>query len=986
MFFGLLEASAQPAALEAGKEITRRIEPGATHRYTLDLAAGQYGSLSVSQPEGIHDLTVKLVDPNAQVVWTLTRPDGFPMAAIAGAGGPYVLELTAPPKDPPFPYLIANVIIRTAKPSDPALVAAHRLFVEGVELRLSATAEERRAAVEKLDHAAAAYRDVQEGTWQSVALMSSSIQVQILGDLAGSMRRQEEAVAVCEANGARRTEANILKGLGDVAMRAGDLAKAEQALARSLELARETRLRNIEAQALASLGSLASRKGDKQQALDLQRQSVAILRELGDDQHLASALAQMGVIYVSLGDRPRALDQYLEALQLYRSIGDARNVGSMLGNIGSEYAYQGNFAKGLDYLSQAIAARRATGDRFGVAAALNNTGWTYIARKEPAKALPPLTEALELFRAIGDRWDEASSLTHIARAHRDLKEWDAATAAFQEALAIRQEVGDPAGEALTRYEFALLENARGNLDAAREQVGRSIDIAESLRARVAGPGLRSSLVASVRDYYLLRAAVLMQLYRREHSPALLAEAREAAEAGRARSLLDVLAATGIDPVGAAEGEEKKLRDSLNQLSASRTALLRTKHSAEAVAALDRQIDAAWTDYQAAHARALAADPRAAGLAAAPVPLETVRREALGADTALVEYLLGDTGSYLWISTADGLEGYELAKRAEIEAAARAFLETAKGGRATDAEARNLSRMILAPAAAKLAHKRLIIVADGALQYVPFAALADPSHPGSYQPLIVDHEMAGEASASSLVLLERAAAARKPAARTLAIIADPVFQAGDPRVRAGGTRAPADAAPLERLPGTRREAAGIAALAPKGSTWQALDFDAGREAVVARIGDYRFVHFATHGLIETEHPELSSIALSMVDSAGRPRDGFLRLHEISGLRLSADLVVLSACQTALGQEIRGEGLIGLVRGFMYAGAPRVVASLWKIDDDGTSELMRRFYAAMLGPKPQTPAAALRTAQLAMIRQPRWASPYYWAGFALLGDWR
>ena len=157
------------------------------------------------------------------------------------------------------------------------------------------------------------------------------------------------------------------------------------------------------------------------------------------------------------------------------------------------------------------------------------------------------------------------------------------------------------------------------------------------------------------------------------------------------------------------------------------------------------------------------------------------------------------------------------------------------------------------------------------------------------------------------------------------------------------------------------------------------------ATDAELGQYRVIHFATHGLLNSQHPELSGIVLSLVDGQGRPQNGFLRLHEIYNLRLPAELVVLSACQTGLGKEIRGEGLVGLTRGFMYAGAPRLVTSLWQVDDKATSELMKLFYRGMLGRK-LTAAAALRAAQVEMWRQKDWQSPYYWAAFALQGEWR
>jgi CHAT domain-containing protein len=169
--------------------------------------------------------------------------------------------------------------------------------------------------------------------------------------------------------------------------------------------------------------------------------------------------------------------------------------------------------------------------------------------------------------------------------------------------------------------------------------------------------------------------------------------------------------------------------------------------------------------------------------------------------------------------------------------------------------------------------------------------------------------------------------------------------------------------------------------------QALDFEASRmTALRPELSEYRIVHFATHGLLNTVHPELSGIVLSLVDEAGQQQDGFLRLQDIYNLKLPAELVALSACQTGLGKKVEGEGLIGLTRGFMYAGAPRVVASLWKVDDRTTSELMKRFYQGMLGPESLRPAAALRQAQLSIWKQKQWRDPYYWGAFVLQGEWK
>jgi CHAT domain-containing protein len=268
------------------------------------------------------------------------------------------------------------------------------------------------------------------------------------------------------------------------------------------------------------------------------------------------------------------------------------------------------------------------------------------------------------------------------------------------------------------------------------------------------------------------------------------------------------------------------------------------------------------------------------------------------------------------------------------------------------------------------------------------------------------------SASVVGVLRREMGERKSAPKTLAVLADPVFDKNDQRVRATikaqqveeqhhiekdseKTAPPSDLQRatralsvnrFDRLVLSRREAELITALASGGQPLKALDFAANRATATSpELGQYRILHFATHSLLNNQQPELSGIVLSLVDEQGRPQDGFLRLYEIYNLKLEADLVVLSACQTALGKEIKGEGLVGLTRGFMYAGTPRVVASLWKVSDEATAELMKRFYQKMLRDGLR-PAAALRAAQVSMLKEKPWAPAYYWAGFVLQGEWR
>jgi CHAT domain-containing protein len=238
-----------------------------------------------------------------------------------------------------------------------------------------------------------------------------------------------------------------------------------------------------------------------------------------------------------------------------------------------------------------------------------------------------------------------------------------------------------------------------------------------------------------------------------------------------------------------------------------------------------------------------------------------------------------------------------------------------------------------------------------------------------------------------------------------VLADPVFDKEDPRVtkqhkviaktpsppisdelkRSWGDLGSGDGQ-IPRLLFSRREAEAIMASAPRSESLKAVDFHASHATATSSVlAQYRIVHFATHAILDGQNPALSGIILSLVDPHGQPQDGFLRLYEIYNLHLSADLVVLSACQTALGKEIQGEGVVGLTRGFIYAGAERIMASLWEVDDVATAELMSRFYQSMLK-EGLRPAAALQKAEMGMWRQTRWKDPYYWGAFTLQGEWK
>ncbi|HET9530940.1 MAG TPA: CHAT domain-containing protein, partial [Blastocatellia bacterium] len=573
-------------------------------------------------------------------------------------------------------------------------------------------------------------------------------------------------------------------------------------------------------------------------------------------------------------------------------------------------------------------------------------------------------------------------------------------------------------------------------------VEESLRIAESLRTESISPESRASFLAAVQESYQVYTDLLMRQHKAEPAKGFDALAVEVSERQRARSLLDLLAEARADVRQGVDAtlieRERTLAEQIND----RAQQLALAAKPEQSVTLKQEISRLETDLERAQAVIRKNNPRYAALTQPrPLKLKAIQAQ-LDADTLLLEYALGEERSYLWAITRDSLTSYELPKAESIDKDARQVYElltarsTARRGesalqrqeRISQAEARlpaaarQLSQTLLAPVAARLGNKRLVIVADGALQYIPFAMLPDPvvggrsAVVGKSQPLIVNHEVVSLPSASALAIQRTELAGRQPAPKMLAVIADPVFDRTDERFKSlapeasdkeqAQTIAFDDARSIEhlaeksddkagtttrrlvipRLPFTRQEATRLLALTPKNVSLGAIDFQASRATVLkGELSQYRYVHFATHGLLDTERPGLSALVLSMVDEQGKAQDGFLRLHEIYNLKLPAELVVLSACQTGLGKEIKGEGLDGITRGFMYAGAARVIVSLWNVNDKATAELMTKFYEKMLR-QGARPAAALRAAQAEMWRQRQWQSPYYWAAFVLQGEWR
>jgi CHAT domain-containing protein/Tfp pilus assembly protein PilF len=803
--------------------------------------------------------------------------------------------------------------------------------------------------------------------------------------------------------------ATSLTDLGVTARARGNLAEAERCLRAGLEIRQHIVPHGLAvADSLHNLGILFWLREDLTTARTYLEQTLRIRRKLiPSSPALAQSLIWQGLLSVRSGELAAAEAYFGQALELLRNnySPDSVVVASVLMNLGNVARIRGELAESEDYYRRALAMQIKQ------------------APDSPAEA------------------NGLQALAGLVRQHGKLPE---AESDYRQALSILdQKAPDSSAHGAALFGLASLMRQEHRWDEADHAYAQAIDVVERQTTTLGGtPEDRSVFRARFENSYKDYADFLIA--QKQPDMALRVLERE-----RAWALLEMLDRARVSPGGGRDSElehqKRSLEAEISAKSSYRIALLDGGGSDGQLSELDRQLAQLQDQYRETQERIELQDPAYTALTHPTTLTAQQVQQLLDDDTVLLEYSLGQYASYVWAVTRTSLVAYRLPVRGVIEKAVAEFRGelTARGLQAQEtdtqrrkrlsladtrysAAARELSRLVLGPVAGLLTHPRMVLVSDGALQYVPFAALPAPPGPAAAGdpptdqdvPLVMEHEITNLPSASVLAELRQKALARTPPPKSVAVLADPVFDVNDdrithpdtadvlselatdaaesmspkaPRGLRGTTPAttPREGPPdilLDRLLWTRVEAAQIMKVTPAGTGLLAQDFAANlTTALSPSLAQYRIVHFATHAVSDSDHPERSGLVLSLFDRRGQPQNGFLSLQQIYGLNLPADLVVLSACETALGREIGGEGLVGLVRGFMYAGATRVIASLWSVDDEVTANLMAHFYHN-LELEGLSPAAALRAAQVAVRKEPKWRAPYYWAGFQLQGEWR
>ena len=777
----------------------------------------------------------------------------------------------------------------------------------------------------------------------------------------------------------------------------------------AVQLARELSDKKVLSRSLNNTATALRELGRSEDALSYYYQTVTLARELGDLQMQWTALRNIGALYYETGESDKAEAPLQDSLRMARELKDKVLQAISLMTLGLWEMDRQHYSAALNYYERSLALKPE--NPLVLAELLNNMGITHELLGESNKAVELLQRALKTQEAAGSGTNPII-LSNLGDSQLSLGQLTEALASQRRALAITRQTGGMASIEWT-YDRRIgkVERAMGHSDEALTHYRISINDLERLRPGVLATESGRATVTGSHDVFVEAADLLVDMHRE-------AEALEVAERGRARAFLDLLAESRVGLADELTPEQRQREEGiLAHISTVQKELWRENLPPQEEKTREAELASAEEGLEAFHAEVRQANPRYASIRyPEPVTISRIQGELLDEKTALVEFLLGEKRSLVWVVSKNKLTTAVLPPRKEIEEQIAAYRKalTDKAQALTlrqsltdvDRLAEKMYAALLQPVEGALTFSsKLIIVPDGALHYLPFETLIPSSRQGAsgegHSAYLVEKFATVYApSASALVTVRAISEQVAPPTKMLLAFGDPVVPPSSEKKTATEdatrTALPGPEAPVTdeyaergfsftRLPYTRDEVLGISKLYAAAQRQIYLGEQASEETVKSeKLDQFRYIHFASHGFIDESKPGRSGILLSR--DAHSAEDGVLQMGEIMRLKLNADLVTLSACNTGLGRLVNGEGILGLTRAFFYAGARNVTVSLWNVNDSSTSALMKAFYENLN--RGLSESAALRQAKLSLLRgkETAWRHPYYWAAFVLVGEGR
>ena len=870
------------------------------------------------------------------------------------------------------------------------------------------------------------------------ALVGRVGELRFKGELVEALRLSRVTVAVAERIGEPAGVARAAYMTGVVHYHRGEYEAALEHYRRSLAMEEALKNQRGIATALTGIGLVYRTQGDFDGAMRFYRRGLEAAEAAGDKVIVANTLNLIGVTYRLQGNRRLALEHFQKALPLFEEANNQAGVTGLWNNIGNIYLQQGQYDLAVDSFRKSLELAEKSKYRTQSSIALNNIGRVHHLRGDHTKALDFYRQSLAIREEIGDKTGAARVLTNIAEAHTETRDYDRALEYYAKTLALLESLGSRADLAVAAVGGARLHLLRGDHKSSLEWAGRAAQLARDndrldvlWQARAAGGEAYKSLGqhAEARAAFTEAAAVVEELrgqvaggeqeqqrfFEGRVSPYLSlvelhAEQGEwgaafvQAERAKARVLLDVLQSGRAEVArGMTVREREEERRLRGELVALNSQLAResqnAKPDASRLSELRSRREQARRNYEAFRTNLYAAHPelKIGRGEVEPVSLEEAGALLPDARSALVEYAVAGDKVFLFVLTKSAaarapaeLKVYRLgAERADVDAKAEAFrLSLARRDLTYSASARSLYDLLLAPAGAQLRGKtRLVIVPDGKLWGLPFQALQDARG----RHLVEDYAISYAPSLTVLREMVRLRGRRPTAASppSLLAVGNPSLgaeRAGSVTSGNGRPRLMEAFGQLSPLPDAERQVKALAALYGPTRSRVYTGGSAREGRFKAEAGDYRVLQLATHGVLNDSAPMYSHVLFAREEEGGA-EDGLLEAWELMGLDLKADLVVLSACETARGRAAAGEGVIGLTWALFVAGSPATVVSQWKVEASSTTELMLEFHRQLRlgeGGADTPKGVALQRAAKKMLAGRKHRHPFYWAGFVVVGD--
>jgi CHAT domain-containing protein/Tfp pilus assembly protein PilF len=847
------------------------------------------------------------------------------------------------------------------------------------------------------------------------ALLSAGMYSFFYGNIKETILFFEQADSFAQQTQDFQLICQVLLYIGFSIGRDGNPSNGLKSMQLALRKCEEFNYERGKARSYFGIGFLNMLLNEKQKALDFYKKAEIIFPADFEWIERAMLYNNFGVIYEDYGDLEFAESCRKKAFSFFQRANFPSGQLGTLPSLANLKFLKGEIDEAQKLYNETISMAKTLGESFYVAVANEGLGNLDFYKENYDASIKHFQESLNIYEKIGVKLPRIEN--SLGLAFKKKGQFILAKKYFNKALRINTQINDllPATENL--YNISKLSLDAGNVEDSIEQLSKAINITETLYADVANSTLKRTYFSNVYERYELYINLLMQKHKQSPNEDFAIQALQASEKSRSRSLLETLRLSEANFTKDANPElvqkEKETRnllslkaDKLTELLSSNAEKIEIEKVEDEIRTLDNELETIKADLkqQSPIYSAIKNPP--------PFDIAEFQQNSLDERTVLLEFAFGEKESYLWLIGKTEVSSYVLPTRDVLENRIDKIREVFESRQILpnesnedylkridnsesifNAESKLLSNELLGQVVDKIADKRLIIVPDGKLA-LPF--------PNSDDNLIAKNEIVCEPSASLLSTLPKIQTHKQLPTKDLLVFADPVFDETDNRLTAKNEdrsilstvlglnlrdfRLMDANGKIPRLFATQAEADSIAETVGKSHTEIVSGFSANRERVLnSTISDYRMLHFATHGLVDVNRPEVSSIVLSQFDESGHKTEGFLRLQDIYALDLASDLVVLSACQSGVGKEIKGEGLMSLNNAFLQAGAKSVVSSAWKVDDDATAEFMKRFYANLVDKR--FPASqALRQAQIEMSKSAQFSSPFYWAAFTVQGEFR